>query len=71
MNRGGGITVNIIEDPNRAGQVQQRQSGGQNMLDVFVAQVKSSIAGDISRGSGAVPDALAGTYGLNRAAGAF
>jgi len=68
---GGAITVNIIEDTSRAGQTQRRESGGVNMLDIFVAQVRATIAADISRGSGPVPAALGSTYGLNRAAGAF
>jgi hypothetical protein len=71
QNRGGGMTVNIIEDSSRGGQVQQRQQGGESVLDVFVERVKSAIAGDIARGSGAVPSALESTYGMNRAAGAF
>ena len=68
---GGGITVNLIENGSKAGQVEQRQSGGQNVVDIFVAQIRSAIAGDITRGSGPIPAALAGTYGLNRAAGGF
>lgn len=68
---GGGITVNIIEDSSRAGQVASRNSGGAQMLDVFVERVRSAIAGDIASGSGPVPAALGNTYGLNRAAGAY
>lgn len=68
---GGGITVNLIENSSRAGQVEQRQSGGQSVVDIFVAQIRAAIAGDITRGSGPIPAALAGTYGLNRAAGGF
>lgn len=67
----GGLTVNIIENSSKAGQVEQRRSGGQNMLDVFVAQVRSALASDIASGSGPVPQALANTYGLNRAVGGF
>jgi lambda family phage tail tape measure protein len=66
---GGSLVVNIIEDSSRAGQVQQRQSGGQNALDVFVDRVRSALAGDIVSGNGPVPMALDTTYGLNRAAG--
>lgn len=68
---GGGLVVNIIEDASRGGQVQRRTDGQQNVLDVFVDRVKSAIAGDIARGSGAVPSALESTYGMNRAAGAY
>lgn len=67
----GGLVVNIIESPGKGGQQQQRNSGGVNILDVFVEQVKSSIANDISRGSGAVPAAMSQTFGLNRAVGAY
>ncbi len=70
-NGDGGITVNIIEDSSRAGQVASRNSGGAQMLDVFVERVRSAIAGDIASGSGPVPAALGNTYGLNRAAGAY
>ena len=68
---GGSLVVNIIEDASRGGQVQRRTDGQQNVLDVFVDRVKSAIAGDIARGSGAVPSALESTYGMNRAAGAY
>lgn len=67
----GGVVVNIIEAPGKGGQTQQRQEGGQNVLDVFVEKVKGAIAGDIARGDGAVPAALNSTYGLNRVAGAY
>lgn len=74
--QGGGVsvplTVNIIESPGNGGKVQQRQdSGGRNVLDVFVESVKGAIASDIVRGSGPVPAALTATYGLNRAPGAY
>lgn len=69
---GGNVQVNIIESPGNGGKTERRQDGnGGNVLDIYVEQIKASIAGDISRGRGAVPDALAGTYGLNRVAGAY
>lgn len=69
---GSNVVVNIIEDTTRGGQVQSRKgSNGQNMLDVFVDRVRAAVAGDIASGSGAIPAALAGTYGLNRAAGGY
>lgn len=68
---GQGVVVNIVESPGGGGQVTQRQDGGQTIIDVVVSQVRAAIAGDISRGSGEVPAALAGTYGLNRVAGAY
>ncbi|MEN6621306.1 MAG: phage tail tape measure protein [Smithella sp.] len=68
---GNSIIVNVIESPGNGGQQNRRTENGVDILDVFVEKVKSSIAGDISRGSGAVPNAMANTYGLNRVAGAY
>jgi|GEM_PF-2502400 len=68
---GANVVVNVIEAPGKGGQQQRRNEGGVNIVDVFVEQVKSAIAGDIRRGSGAVPGALSSTYGLNRVAGAY
>ncbi|MDP3425499.1 MAG: hypothetical protein Q8S32_17295 [Burkholderiaceae bacterium] len=71
---GGGATlvVNLIESPGNGGKTEQRQdNNGSNILDVYVEKIKGSIAGDISAGRGAIPNALAGTYGLNRVAGAY
>jgi phosphate uptake regulator len=71
---GGGmqLTVNLIESPGNGGKTEQRQdNNGSNILDVYVEKIKGSIAGDISAGRGAIPNALAGTYGLNRVAGAY
>lgn len=66
-----GLTVNIIESSEKSGQV-QRSSGEQgDILNVFVARVKAEVANDIRRGSGAVPAAMADTYGLNRAPSGF
>lgn len=65
------VVVNIIESPGNGGQQRQRDEGGTKIIDVMVEQISSKIAGDISRGSGAVPAALSGTYGLNRVAGAY
>lgn len=68
----GGITVNLIEDSSRAGQVQRSQTNtGGDMVEIFVEKIRGAIAGDIARGSGPIPGALASTYGLNRAAGGF
>ena len=71
-NGGGNITVNLIEAPGKGGQTQQRNdSNGGNVLDVFVEQIKGSIAGDIVRGDGAIPAAMGNTYGLNRVPGGY
>ncbi len=68
---GGAMTVNIIESPGNGGKTQQRQENGVNILDVMVEQIKSSIASDINRGSGVVPQAITKSYGLSRAPGAY
>jgi lambda family phage tail tape measure protein len=68
---GSNVVVNVIESPGNAGKQQQRSEGGMKIIDVFVEQIKSAIASDITRGSGAVPAALGQTYGLNRAAGSY
>lgn len=66
------VTVNVIEDSSKAGTQSRRDGGnGDTFIDVFVEKVKSAIAGDISKGSGAVPSALASTYGLNRTVGSY
>lgn len=69
---GSNVTINVIEDSSKAGTQQQRQgSNGGSVIDVFVAQVKASIASDIASGNGAVSGAMQQTYGLNRVAGAY
>lgn len=68
---GGGITINLIESDSKAGQVQQRQSGGQSMIDIFVAQIRSVVSSDITSGRGPIPAAMESTYGSNRAAGSY
>jgi lambda family phage tail tape measure protein len=72
-NSGGGNTVivNVVESPGNGGQQSRRSEGGQDIITVFVEKVKSSIASDIGRGQGAVPAAMAQTYGLNRVVGAY
>ena len=65
------IVVNIIESPGNGGQTARRSTGGIDYLDVFVEKVKNSLAGDITRGAGVVPNAMASTYGLNRVAGVY
>jgi len=68
---GNSMVVNIIESPGNGGQQSRRTENGIDILDVFVEKVKGAIAGDINRGSGAVPSAMSQTYGLNRVAGAY
>lgn len=57
-NNGNNVTVNLIEDASRAGQVQQRTDNDQQMIiDVIVANI---------RNGGEVANAMSGTYGLAR-----
>lgn len=57
-NNGNNVTVNLIEDSSRAGQVQQRTDNDQQMIiDVIVANI---------RNGGEVANAMSGTYGLAR-----
>lgn len=65
-NGASGITVNIIEDASRAGQVDQNGS----QIDVFVARVREAVSMDIARGGTNISRAIESTYGLNRGAGA-
>ena len=52
------VTVNLIEDSSRAGQVQQRTDNDQQtIIDVIVANI---------RNGGEVANAMSGTYGLAR-----
>lgn len=69
---GGAVIVNIIDNAGTEKRVEQRTGkDGSKIVDVFIDQVKSSIAGDISTGSGAVPAAMEQAYQLNRAGGAY
>ena len=57
-NNGSNVTVNLIEDSSRAGQVQQRTDNDQQMIiDVIVSNI---------RNGGEVANAMSGTYGLAR-----
>ena len=57
-NTGSNVTVNLIEDASRAGQVQQRTDNDQQtIIDVIVANI---------RNGGEVANAMSGTYGLAR-----
>lgn len=74
-NDGGGpsVQVNIINNANgtQATANERTDQNGNRIVDVMIEQVKGSIASDISQGRGAIPNALANTYGLNRTAGAY
>jgi phage-related minor tail protein len=70
---GGGnrMVVNIVESPGQGGQQSRATSNGVDTLTIMVEKIKSSIAGDIKNGSGAIPAAMSSTYGMNRTVGAF
>lgn len=71
--RGGGsnVVVNVIEAPGQGGQQTRTNQNGTDVITVMVEKIKTSIAGDIVRGSGQVPAAMSTAYGLNRVAGAY
>jgi len=66
-----GVVVNIIEDSSKAGEVQQRDDGGTQMIDIFVDSVKKQISSDIMSGRGVIPKTMEGTYGLSRTPGGY
>jgi lambda family phage tail tape measure protein len=68
---GSSMVVNIIESPGNGGQQSRRSENGVDILDIMVEKVKSAIASDITRGSGAIPASLSRTYGMNRTVGAY
>lgn len=53
----GGTIVNVIENPNKAGQIEKQMVGDNEEVNVFVADI---------RGGGSRADALEQTYGLTR-----
>lgn len=65
------VVVNVIESPGNGGQQSRSSSNGVDVITILVDKVKSSIASDVTRGQGAVPDALSRSYGLNRVSGAY
>jgi lambda family phage tail tape measure protein len=71
--QGGNVTVNVVNNAagTQATAKERTDGGGNRFVDVFIEQIKGAIASDITRGSGAVPSAIQGTYGLNRTAGAY
>lgn len=68
---GNSMVVNIVESPGNGGKQSRTTNNGVDTLTVMVEQIKASIAGDINKGSGAVPSALSRTYGLNRSVGSY
>lgn len=67
-----GVIVNVINNARTEPvQVNQRMENGTKIIDVIINEIKSSIASDISRGSGSIPSSLSNTYGLSRVPGAY
>ena len=56
-NKGSNVTVNLIEDNNKAGQVNQSQNDRQTIIDVFVSNIRQG---------GEMADSIESTYGLQR-----
>lgn len=72
LGQGGGVTVNVYNNGNDQARTEKRSDGkGGSVIDVFIEQVKGSLASDISRGSGVVPAAMQQAYGVSRKAGAY
>lgn len=57
LNRSGDVTVNLIEDRSRAGQVSDRETDEGRIIDICVANIRRG--GDLA-------DAVSHTYGLSR-----
>lgn len=68
---GSNVVVNVINSTGAQTRTSERNEGGRRVVDVFIEQIKGSIAGDIQSGNGAVPAAMSHAFGLNRVAGAF
>ena len=62
------VTVNVVEDASRGGEVEQKQTSSGTEITAFVKQIKGEIAGEIASGSGAIPKAMESTYSLARKA---
>ena len=57
LSRSGDVTVNLIEDRSRAGQVSDRETDEGRIIDICVANIRRG--GDLA-------DAVSHTYGLSR-----
>ena len=60
------VTVNVIESDSKAGTVGRSNTNGNDVIDVFVAQIKNAVASDVIHGGGIVASAFESTYRLNR-----
>jgi hypothetical protein len=69
--RGVGGDVKVIVNNNAAPQamatVEERQQGGERIIEVMIEQVEAGIASNAARGVGPMAGMLSGVYGLRRA----
>lgn len=73
-NRGAApVTVNVVNSvPNATASAQTRNAADGSMtIDVMVEQIDSALSQRVARGQGRLARTMEGTYGLNRAAGAY
>jgi hypothetical protein len=64
--RGGGVTVNVINNAGAQVSTRERNDNGALTVDVIVDQVEQAIAGNVMRGRGALGGAIAGRFGLRQ-----
>lgn len=67
---GGGVVVNVHNQPGQTAEVAQRQGANGMELDIIIQRVEAGMARNVQRGQGIAPT-LERQYSLNRAAGAF
>jgi len=60
------VSVSVVEDSSKAGQVDQQRNGRGLDLTVFVEKVKAAVAADITAGGTSIAQAMERGYGLNR-----
>ena len=64
--RGGGVTVNVINNAGAQVTTRERDDNGALTVEVIVDQVEQAIAGNVMRGRGALGGAIAGRFGLRQ-----
>lgn len=61
------VTVNVIQSQDQAGTTQTTtDSGGNSLIEVFVAQIESSMARRLATGQGTLDQAMRSAYGVRR-----
>jgi len=66
------VTVNVINNSNTPSNINRKTgSDGEPIIEVLIGEVESSIANNIAKGNGQIPQVMEGTYGLNRATGSY